>query len=77
LTREELEEDIRRGLRADIHGDIYNYESFVDWIMMEFQILQSENERLKRRISDMSWDLNPDKSGGQFTQEELNRGDKW
>ena len=77
MTREELEESIRRELRADIHGDIYNYESFVDWIMMEFQILQSENERLKRRISDMSWDLNPDKSGGQFTQEELNRGDKW
>ncbi len=77
MTREELEENIRRDLRADIHGDIYNYESFIDWIMMEFEILNSKNKSLKKRISDMSWDLNPDKSGGQFTQEELNRGDKW
>lgn len=40
--------------------------------------LRSENYRLRSRLesvqTDLSWIKNPDRSGGQFTQEELNRG---
>jgi hypothetical protein len=36
-----------------------------------------EIERLRKANSDMGWQLNPDRSGGQFTQEEINRGDRW
>jgi hypothetical protein len=32
-----------------------------------------EIERLRKANSDMGWQLNPDRSGGQFTEEEKNR----
>ena len=35
--------------------------------------LQDENERLRKANSDMSWQLNPDRMGGQFTREETER----
>lgn len=34
-------------------------------------------EELKERNSEMGWRLNPDRMGGQFTQEEINRGNEW
>lgn len=35
--------------------------------------LQDENERLRKANSDMGWQLNPDRMGGQFTREETER----
>jgi hypothetical protein len=32
-----------------------------------------EIERLRKANSDMGWQLNPDRMGGQFTEEEKNR----
>ena len=34
-------------------------------------------EELKKRNFELGWRLNPDRMGGQFTQEEINRGDEW
>jgi hypothetical protein len=39
--------------------------------------LCSRIEKLEERNSEMSWRLNPDRMGGQFTQEEINRRDEW
>lgn len=40
--------------------------------------LQDENERLRKSNSDMGWQLNPDRMGGQFTREETERNwDGW
>lgn len=40
--------------------------------------LQDENERLRKANGDMSWQLNPDRMGGQFTREETERNwDGW
>lgn len=37
-----------------------------------------EIERLRKANSDMSWQLNPDRMGGQFTREETERNwDGW
>jgi hypothetical protein len=36
-----------------------------------------EIDRLRRANSDLGWQLNPDRMGGQFTDEELNRGNEW
>ena len=36
-----------------------------------------EIERLRKANSDMGWQLNPDRMGGQFTEEEINRGNEW
>lgn len=35
--------------------------------------LDRENARLQKANSDMGWELNPDRMGGQFTEEEKNR----
>ena len=34
-------------------------------------------EELKKLNSEMGWRLNPDRMGGQFTEEEINRGNEW
>jgi hypothetical protein len=34
---------------------------------------QGEIERLRKRNVELGWSENPDRSGGQFTDEELNR----
>ena len=39
--------------------------------------LNRENDRLREANSAMGWELNPDRMGGQFTEEEINRGDGW
>ncbi len=33
----------------------------------------AEIERLRKANNEMSWELNPDRMGGQFTEEEKNR----
>lgn len=35
-----------------------------------------EIERLRKANIDMGWELNPDRMGGQFTQEEINRSEE-
>lgn len=32
-----------------------------------------EIERLRKRNVELGWEVNPDRSGGQFTEEEMNR----
>lgn len=39
--------------------------------------LNRENARLRKANIDMGWELNPDRMGGQFTEEEINRGNEW
>ena len=36
-----------------------------------------EIKRLRKANSDMGWQLNPDRSGGQFTEEEIKRATEW
>ena len=46
-------------------------------LVMEIWRLQNRVARLEEHNTDMGWRLNPDRMGGQFTQEEINRGDEW
>jgi hypothetical protein len=39
--------------------------------------LLNENAQLRKANTDMGWELNPDRMGGQFTEEEINRGSEW
>ena len=60
-----MEEDIR----CDIHGDIYGHEYWAEEIFR----LRAELRRLKEKAIEDSWARNPDRMGGQFTDEEINR----
>ena len=41
-------------------------------LALEVIRLQEENERLRDTNTELSWKLNPDRMGGQFTEEEIN-----
>ena len=46
-------------------------------LVREIWLLQNRIKHLEKANSDMGWQLNPDRMGGQFTQEEINRRDEW
>jgi hypothetical protein len=46
-------------------------------LVLEIWRLQKRVAHLEHQNSDMGWRLNPDRMGGQFTQEEINRGNEW
>ena len=43
-----------------------NHNQYVQWAVEQIQKLQKRN-------SDLSWSVNPDTSGGAFTQDEIDR----
>ena len=42
-------------------------------LVMEIWRLQNRVAKLEDQVSDMGWRLNPDRMGGQFTEEEKRR----
>lgn len=46
-------------------------------LVIEIWRLRNLVAKLEEHNTEMSWRLNPDRMGGQFTQEEINRGDEW
>ena len=82
MTKEEIMKIIEEDVRVDIYGDLYGHDRAAESLAYQFMCLEVEIERLKKANSDMGWRLNPDRmcklsTGGQFTQEELNRGNEW
>ena len=43
----------------------------------ELKRILQDVEQCAKQASDDSWITNPDRSGGQFTEEEINRGSEW
>jgi hypothetical protein len=43
----------------------------------KLQKYENDIKQLRDQNTDMGWQLNPDRMGGQFTQEEINRRDEW
>ena len=46
-------------------------------LVMEIWRLQKRVDSLEKQNTDMGWRLNPDRMGGQFTDEEINRRNEW
>jgi hypothetical protein len=59
---------------AEIEGGIRNTMSGAELYLLLSRAV-GEIKRLRESNSDMGWQINPDRSGGQFTEEELNRGE--
>lgn len=68
-TLQEIMLDMQHSIRCDIHGDIYGHEYWAEEIFR----LRAELRRMKEKAIEDSWSLNPDRSGGQFSDEEINR----
>lgn len=46
-------------------------------IIYEILTLQKRVADLEEQARERSWQTNPDRSGGQFTDDEINRRDTW
>ena len=74
-TNQQLEEDLfslAEGLGVDSEGSQVVLEAIAR--------IRSQADRitdLEAQNSDMSWRMNPDRMGGQFTESEINRRDIW
>lgn len=78
MTKEELIELLRGNLWAANDQDIMGIDSAAEKIAIKFFLMEMEIERLRKANSDMGWQLNPDRMGGQFTREETERNwDGW
>jgi len=66
-TLQELIYEMEHDIRADIHGDIYGHERYAEEIFR----LRAELRRIREKAIEDSWARNPDRSGGQFTQQEI------
>ena len=59
---------------VEIEDDIRNAMSGTELYLLLSRAV-GEIDRLRKHNVELGWELNPDRSGGQFTQEELNRGE--
>lgn len=73
MTKEEIMSLIKEDVSVDIYGDLYGHERVAEIIATKFFSMEMEIERLRKANIDMGWQLNPDRMGGQFTEEEKNR----
>jgi hypothetical protein len=74
-TISEIMNEMSRDIRCDIYGDIYGHERWAE----EIFLLRAELRRLREKSIEDSWVRNPDRSGGQFSDEEIarNQGERW
>ena len=77
MTKEEIMKLIEEDISTDIYGDLYGHDRVSEHLAIKFIQLESEIERLRKANSDMGWQLNPDRMGGQFSQEEIGRRNEW
>lgn len=46
-------------------------------LMGQILYLRKKCQRLEEKIDSLEWTVNPDRSGGQFTDDEINNRDGW
>ena len=71
-TISEIMQEMSQDIRCDIYGDIYGHERWAEEIFR----LRAELRRAREKAMEDSWTrkIYPDGMGGQFTNEEINRG---
>ena len=79
--KERYLDSLRQGLKADLTDAAYMT------VQATAQMLETNIDELKRLLEDVvlccvqdleaEWARNPDRSGGQFTQEEIDNSTKW
>ena len=77
MTKEEIMKLIEEDVSIDIYGDLYGHDRAAEHLAIKFITMEAEIERLRKANSDMGWQLNPDRMGGQFSQEEIGRRNEW
>jgi uncharacterized small protein (DUF1192 family) len=80
----EIETMILEDISVDIHFDLCGVDRVAECIANRFAALEAENAKLKAelklaqdKLSAQSWQMYPDRSGGQFTSEEFDNSSAW
>lgn len=77
MTKEELIKLLNGNLwvsgQTDNSQTVMGVERVAEKIATKFFLMEAEIERLRKYNTDMGWRLNPDRMGGQFTEEEKRR----
>jgi hypothetical protein len=71
--------------RAEMREDIVKYNQtenpavakFLDINIAELKRILQDVEQCCEKATADSWAVNPDRSGGAYTDEEINRADEW
>lgn len=68
--------ELERKLRASLLSNKVQEEVLrrLDWYRTQLMLAKSEIRDLKKQVSDDGWRLNPDRMGGAYTEDELDRG---
>jgi hypothetical protein len=84
MDANEIESMILEDIRVDAYFDLYEVEKVAERIAARFAALEAENAKLKDELKlakdkliAQSWQMYPDRSGGQFTPEELDNSSAW
>jgi hypothetical protein len=60
-----------------MNDDMTNLEDMTrEQLIGQIMYLRKKISRLEDAVSDMGWQLNPDRMGGQFTDEEIARAER-
>jgi hypothetical protein len=60
------------------NNDITDLEEMSrEQLIGQIMYLRKKVSKLEESVTDMGWRLSPDRMGGQFTDEERNRGNEW
>jgi len=77
MTKEQLIEMLNGNLwvsgQTDKSQTVMGVERAAEKIAIKFFLMEEEIKRLREHNTEMGWRLNPDRMGGQFTEEEKNR----
>jgi hypothetical protein len=65
------------GLRDGEDIALKTVADFLEININELKVILFDVEKCCEQYSLMSWEANPDRSGGAFTDEEINRGSEW
>lgn len=71
MNMDEIIELIEEEVRVDVYGDLYGHDKVAEILSERLMSLEVENTRLREQNTEMSWRLDPDRMGGQFTSDEV------
>ena len=70
-------QEVRKLVARGEDAALYATVSFLKVNIDELKRILQDVEQCVKKESDDSWITNPDRSGGQFTEEEIKRGNEW
>ena len=74
----ECKEALDKGItKTEVHISLFTTHEFLRVNIAELKRILADVETCCEKATEDSWALNPDRMGGAFTDEEINRSSEW